>query len=246
MALRRRELSEQRPPPSRARSHLRTEVGVEVRPVIPSNLSPRERLGDVTQVVTVPNEVSVANRRGLVGDGEGNHRAVRENRARAATAATVEAFPAEDKSHVVGPVASAVAQFRGPVVSLHGNPAARIVDACRSLTPSSLPIVIEVPSLRASSPMWSPIARQDHPATQGLLWREQVGLDARAILEADARSRVEPWLALKPVEGGEGRFVDLVHLADDLPRVPSRAGRDESSRDRRDEMKWRCESGRPG
>jgi hypothetical protein len=28
--------------------------------------------------------------------------------------------------------------------------------------------------------------------------------------------------------------------------VPSRAGRDESSRDRRDEMKWRCESGRPG
>jgi site-specific DNA recombinase len=31
-----------------------------------------------------------------------------------------------------------------------------------------------------------------------------------------------------------------------LLRVPSRAGRDESSRDRRDEMKWRCESGRPG
>jgi trypsin len=47
-------------------------------------------------------------------------------------------------------------------------------------------------------------------------------------------------------QGGLNSYPQLREASVPVLTVPSRAGRGESSRDRRDEMKWRCESGRLG
>jgi hypothetical protein len=63
--------------------------------------------------------------------------------------------------------------------------------------------------------MLSPVARVNDSATYNLFGRKQVGLHCGAVIEGDARAAVEARVPFEPIERGERRLVDLIHLARD-------------------------------